>query len=409
VTGVTETSAGAAATATVAGSLYSIIPCAAVGAGLGNYTITYVNGALTVNPAALATTASSTAKTYGQTPTLPATAFTTTGLVNGDTVGSVTESSTGLAATAPVSSSPYAITPSAAVGTSLNNYTISYANGTLTVSPAPLRITANDASKTYGETASFAGTAFTASGLLNGDTVSSVTETSAGSIPTATVGTYTIVPSNATFSAGRGSNYTITYANGALTVSPAGLTIAWPTPTAIAYGTPVSGTQLNATASIPGTFVYTPAAGTVLNPGPAQTLSVTFTPTDAIDYNTVTTTVTITVLAPPQVVSVSTTQLRKGRVNIGTNAINILFNEPMAASVGSASFYEVAIPTKVRVHKRIATRYIPVGFTAHPTGASSVRLTLKKPSKRHLTLTVQAGAAAANGLTLGQVYTHVVQ
>ena len=51
-----------------------------------------------------------------------------------------------------------------------------------------------------------------------------------------------------------------------------------------------SATQLNATASVPGTFVYTPAAGTVLNAGAAQTLSVTFTPTDAANYTTATAT-----------------------------------------------------------------------------------------------------------------------
>jgi hypothetical protein len=46
-----------------------------------------------------------------------------------------------------------------------------------------------------------------------------------------------------------------------------------------------SATQLNATTNVPGTFVYTPAAGTVLNAGAAQTLSVTFTPTDTANYN----------------------------------------------------------------------------------------------------------------------------
>ena len=86
-----------------------------------------------------------------------------------------------------------------------------------------MTITANNASKTYGQTAIFAGTAFTASGLVNGDTVSSVTETSTGSAATAAVGTYPIVPSAATFSAGLSSNYTITYANGTLTVNPAAL------------------------------------------------------------------------------------------------------------------------------------------------------------------------------------------
>ena len=50
-------------------------------------------------------------------------------------------------------------------------------------------------------------------------------------------------------------------------------TITWATPAAIVYGTPLSATQLDATASVPGTFTYFPAAGTVLTAG-QQTLSV---------------------------------------------------------------------------------------------------------------------------------------
>src|SRR5438477_1859181 len=56
-------------------------------------------------------------------------------------------------------------------------------------------------------------------------------------------------------------------------------TITWPTPSPINNPTPLSTTQLDATASVPGTFVYTPPAGTVLAAG-TQTLSVAFTPTD---------------------------------------------------------------------------------------------------------------------------------
>src|SRR5437870_5196036 len=73
-------------------------------------------------------------------------------------------------------------------------------------------------------------------------------------------------------------------------------TITWPAPATIVYGTALSATQLNATTSVLGTFVYTPAAGTVLNAGAAQTLSVTFTPTDAANYTTATTSVAITVV-----------------------------------------------------------------------------------------------------------------
>src|SRR6185437_2532952 len=71
----------------------------------------------------------------------------------------------------------------------------------------------------------------------------------------------------------------------------------WANPAGISYGTVLSATQLNATASVPGTFVYSPAAGTVLPAGNGQTLSVSFTPTDATNYNSVpSTTVTINVL-----------------------------------------------------------------------------------------------------------------
>src|SRR5439155_593199 len=66
-------------------------------------------------------------------------------------------------------------------------------------------------------------------------------------------------------------------------------------PADIVYGTPLSGTQLNATSSVPGTFVYTPASGTVLNAGP-QTLHVDFTPTDTTTYNSTSMDIVINVL-----------------------------------------------------------------------------------------------------------------
>jgi len=63
-------------------------------------------------------------------------------------------------------------------------------------------------------------------------------------------------------------------------------TVTWATPAGITYGTALSATQLDATANVPGSFAYTPAAGTILGAGSNQTLSVTFTPTDTTDYTT---------------------------------------------------------------------------------------------------------------------------
>jgi hypothetical protein len=70
--------------------------------------------------------------------------------------------------------------------------------------------------------------------------------------------------------------------------------VTWAAPAAIPYGTPLSATQLDATASVPGTFVYTPALGTVPAAG-TQTLSVTFTPSDTTHYTTITQTVQVVV------------------------------------------------------------------------------------------------------------------
>ncbi len=229
VASVSLSSTGAAATATVTGSPYAIVASNAVGSGLSNYTITYVNGSLTVNPAPLTITAGSITKTYGQTVTLSDTDFNASGLVNSDSVASVTLSSTGAAATAAVTGSPYAIVASGAVGSGLGNYTISYLSGSLTVNPAPLVITADNMTKTYGQTLTFGSgsTQFTSSGLQNSNTIGSVTLAVSGNggAATAAVGSYTITPSAATAGTFAASNYTIAYDTGTLTVVKASPTI----------------------------------------------------------------------------------------------------------------------------------------------------------------------------------------
>ena len=85
-------------------------------------------------------TASNQAKTYGQTVTFAGTEFTTSGLQNGETVGSATLTSAGAVSTAHVAGSPYAITASAASGGTFTagDYSISYAPGALTVNQAAL-------------------------------------------------------------------------------------------------------------------------------------------------------------------------------------------------------------------------------------------------------------------------------
>jgi trimeric autotransporter adhesin len=83
--------------------------------------------------------------------------------------------------------------------------------------------------------------------------------------------------------------------------------ISWSNPAAITYGTALSSTQLDASSTLAGAFVYSPSSGTVLSAG-SQTLSVTFNPTDTTDYNSGTDNVTLTVnpAAPAITFTVST-------------------------------------------------------------------------------------------------------
>ena len=67
------------------------------------------------------------------------------------------------------------------------------------------------------------------------------------------------------------------------TISSATPVITWASPAAITYGTALSATQLNATSTVAGSFVYNPTNGAVLNAG-TNTLYVTLNPTDTNNY-----------------------------------------------------------------------------------------------------------------------------
>jgi hypothetical protein len=73
--------------------------------------------------------------------------------------------------------------------------------------------------------------------------------------------------------------------------------VSWTTPSSIVYGTPLGIDQLNATANVPGTFTYSPHAGTVLDALFNQPLTVVFTPDDTVDYSSVSASVPISVYA----------------------------------------------------------------------------------------------------------------
>ena len=172
----------------------------------------------TVDPAALTITANDASKTYGQTLTFAGTEFTDSGLVNGNTVSSVTLTSNGAPASEQVASSPYPIIPSAAVGSGLSNYTITYVNGRLTVNKAHLTVTADNKSKTQGHPNPPLTSTIT--GFVNGDkptVVSGAAVLTTSATTSSPVGSYPITVAAGTLSA---ANYDFpNLVNGTLTVT----------------------------------------------------------------------------------------------------------------------------------------------------------------------------------------------
>ena len=186
-----------------------------------DYSISYVAGSLTVTAAPLTITANNQTKVYGAA--LPTLTASYSGFVNGDTSASLTTQptlSTTATAGSHVAGSPYTITASGAVD---SDYSISYVAGSLTVTAAPLTITANNQTKVYGAalptlTASY-------SGFVNGDTSASLT-TQPTLTTTATASSHVAgSPYSITASGAVDSDYSISYVAGSLTVTAAPLTI----------------------------------------------------------------------------------------------------------------------------------------------------------------------------------------
>ena len=134
------------------------------------------------------------------------------------------------------------------------------------ITPAPLTITANDASKTEGNTLVIPNSAFTSLGLVNGETVGGATLTSPGTAANASaVGSpYLITASNATAGTFNPTNYTITYAPGKLLITA--LPVVTPPVTIPPVATPPVTTPPVTTPPVTTPPVTTPPVTTVPEP-----------------------------------------------------------------------------------------------------------------------------------------------
>jgi hypothetical protein len=244
-----------------------------------------VEQTLIVNPAPLTVTADDATKIYGQEN--PAFTVSYSGFVNGDTptsLGGMLSFSTPATAASPVGT--YDVTPG---GLTSSNYTITFVSGTLRVYQPTPAVTVSGGPFTYDGSPHPADAA--ATGVGGSPVRGSFTFTYDGSAAAPIqAGSYAV---QATFTSAD-PNYAGATGIGTLVISPGTPALTWSDPAAIVYGTPLSATQQNATANVPGMFTYTEAAGTVLGAG-THTLSVLFTPTDTADYTTATASVTLLV------------------------------------------------------------------------------------------------------------------
>ncbi len=168
-----------------------------------------------MNQYAFSYTIANDSQTYGSPADLANDLGTTIAGVNGETLG-ITYSSTGDTATAHVGS--YDITGVVSDGTGLaSDYSVTLTNGTLTVNPAQLTITANNTTMVLGGPVPTFSAYYV--GLVNGDTVSSLGNLHLSFAPGSTTvsGTSTITLSGDATSTD--SDYTIEYDPGTLTVN----------------------------------------------------------------------------------------------------------------------------------------------------------------------------------------------
>ena len=172
-------------------------------------------GTLTVTKAPLTIKANNASMTYGDA--LPTFGFTYTGFMNGDDVTALsTLPFIATTATAASYSGIYTITPYGAVA---KNYDFTYTAGSLNIKQRPLTVKALSASRLYGEN----NPTFTLEydGFVNNET-KNVLEVQPTASTTATVqsgiGTYAIKVSG-----GKATNYSMTYEDGQLSITPRAL------------------------------------------------------------------------------------------------------------------------------------------------------------------------------------------
>jgi hypothetical protein len=159
--------------------------------------------------------------------------------------------------------------------------------------------------------------------------------------------------------------------------------ITWNSPAGIIYGAALSSTQLNATANVPGTFIYSPAAGVVLKAG-TQTLSVVFTPTDTTTYSSATATLQLSVAQATPIITwtapaavVQGTALSSAQLDANANVPGVFTYSPAVGNVPAAGTLQLSAaftPTDTTDYSS-PTAHNTLSVTAPPTSPGPFKYT----------------------------------
>jgi hypothetical protein len=173
------------------------------------------------------------------------------------------------------------------------------------------------------------------------------------------------------------TNHAAVQASVSITVNQATPALSWATPTAITYGTQLSGAQLKASASVPGSYAYSPAVGTVLTAG-THTLSVTFTPTDTTDYTSASTSVALTVnQVTPHITWSPKAWLAVG-APLGSGQLNATAHAPGGSALLGGSFvYSPPAGTTFSAagQQSLSVTFTPSDTTDFTTAQTSITMT----------------------------------
>jgi hypothetical protein len=199
-------------------------------------------------------------------------------------------------------------------------------------------------------------------------------------VSTLAAGTHSIT---ATYTAGPGFQNSVSTLYSQV-VNQATPVITWTVPAAINYGTPLSSTQLNATANVPGTFAYNPPSGAVLAPG-AQTLSVTFTPTDATDYKIVTASASLQVNQGSQITP-TIVWAAPAPITYGTALSSTQLNATATfngSSVSGSFVYSPAIGVVLSAGlQNLSVTFTPTNTNAYTTATGSVAVQVNQATPK---------------------------